>query len=223
MGCPLRAMAAMGKTAWFALMNWKSPTAPRRSPVRTRPRLLRGCRAPTEAAAPRGVDGPVPPARRASGRHSWRRHGSHRGRLERLSCGWPGRRARTRGRDRPGRVRRGPIRPSGGKTRGRRAGVYEAWSAPRAESLEGSTRPGQLHGEVVCGSLLVAGGDAAILLEPTDQPLDLVALAIGGFVEIELAGLILAGGDHRLDPALSEATTGRRTGVALVACRPAGT
>lgn len=79
------------------------------------------------------------------------------------------------------------------------------------------------HGEVVRGSLLVAGGDAAILLEAADQPLDLVALAVGGFVEIELAGLILAGGDHRLDPALSEAATGRRTGVAPVACCPAGT
>ncbi len=68
----------------------------------------------------------------------------------------------------------------------------------------------QLHLHLRCG-------------EPADQPLDLVALAVGGFVEIELAGLILAGGDHRLDPALSEAATGRRTGVAPVACCPAGT
>src|SRR5689334_903311 len=42
------------------------------------------------------------------------------------------------------------------------------------------------HGEVVCGSLFVAGGDSAILLEPADQPLDFVALVVGGFVEIEL-------------------------------------
>ena len=33
-------MVAIGKQAWLALMNRKSPTAPRRSPVQTRPRLL---------------------------------------------------------------------------------------------------------------------------------------------------------------------------------------
>ena len=37
-------MVAIGKQAWFALLNRKSRTAPPRSPVQTRPRLLRGSR-----------------------------------------------------------------------------------------------------------------------------------------------------------------------------------
>lgn len=46
-----RAMAATGKSAWFALMNRKTPTAELRSPAQTRPSRARarGCRAPTSA------------------------------------------------------------------------------------------------------------------------------------------------------------------------------
>jgi hypothetical protein len=64
------------------------------------------------------------------------------------------------------------------------------------------------HGEVVGRPLLVAGRDAAILLEPTNQPLDLVALTIRGPVEVGLTRLVLAGRNDRLDPALPQATTG---------------
>jgi hypothetical protein len=77
------------------------------------------------------------------------------------------------------------------------------------------------HGEVVGRPLLLAGSDAAVLLEPTDQPLDLVALAVCGLVEARLAGLILAGRDHRLDPPLPQPAPGRRAGVAAIACCPA--
>lgn len=48
-----------------------------------------------------------------------------------------------------------------------------------------------------------------MLLAPADQPLDLIALAIGGLVEVELAGSVPAGRDHRLDPVLPEAATSR--------------
>ncbi len=76
------------------------------------------------------------------------------------------------------------------------------------------------------GPFLVAGGDAAILREPADQPLDLVALAIGGLVELEPVGLVLAGRDHRLDPAPPEAAAHGRAGIAPItryasATRPA--
>src|SRR3978361_920295 len=58
-------MVATGKQAWFALMNPKSPTAPRRSPVQTRPRLLRGYRAPGGAACSRAVTAPPRPVQSA--------------------------------------------------------------------------------------------------------------------------------------------------------------
>ena len=70
------------------------------------------------------------------------------------------------------------------------------------------------HGEVVGRSFFVASGDATVLLEPADQPLDLVALAVGGRVEVGLARLVLAGWDDRFDPPLPEAATCRRTGIA---------
>src|SRR4051794_30403713 len=61
-------MVAMGKTAWFALMNWKTRTRSPRSPVRTRLPPLPRCRAPGAVAGSHAADASVPRAQRWSGR-----------------------------------------------------------------------------------------------------------------------------------------------------------
>src|SRR5438067_7767234 len=58
-----RAIAAIGKQAWFALMNRKSRTAAYRSPEQTRPRLLTEYRAPAAAGRSRVVAGSTRHAR----------------------------------------------------------------------------------------------------------------------------------------------------------------
>ena len=58
-----RAIVLTGKEAWFAFMNSKSRTARRRSPVRTRPQLERGYRAPISAACSHGASATAPRAR----------------------------------------------------------------------------------------------------------------------------------------------------------------
>src|SRR5437868_11095100 len=57
-------MVAMGKTAWFALMNWKTRTRSPRSPVRTRLPPLPRCRAPGAVAGSHAADASVPRAQR---------------------------------------------------------------------------------------------------------------------------------------------------------------
>jgi hypothetical protein len=57
-----RANTATGKMAWCALMNSKTRAGSRRSRVRTRLPLERGCRAPAAAAYSRAAAGPVPHA-----------------------------------------------------------------------------------------------------------------------------------------------------------------
>ena len=52
-------MLATGKRAWFVLMNPKTRTAAFRSRGQTRPRLLRGCRAPAEVACSLGAAAPT--------------------------------------------------------------------------------------------------------------------------------------------------------------------
>src|SRR5579872_5087562 len=59
-------MAAMGKRAWFALMNWKTRMGSPRSPVRTRPLPLPGYRAPAAIAGSHGAGASVPRARYSS-------------------------------------------------------------------------------------------------------------------------------------------------------------
>ena len=137
-------MAAIGKQAWFALMNRKSRTAARRSPVQTRPRLLTGYRAPAAAGlylapqpdqlvtfarpdqastflpaalAPVGLGDPVAD------------------RLRRL--------ARTRGQDRPDHVRHEPDRPSGGETPANTVGGFLGIGNTSGKSFRVSTKPGQ--------------------------------------------------------------------------------
>ena len=62
-----------------------------------------------------------------------------------------------------------------------------------------------------------------MLFEASDQSLDPVALPVSGLVEVGLTRLVLAGWNDRLDPALPEAATGRRTGVAPIPGGSAGT
>ena len=90
----------MGKTAWFALKNSKTRTAPHRSRGQTRPRLERGCRAPAAAACSHAAAAPAPRALPRSGRCRRPRRvylpgGPPADRLAPPSCGSPGMTART--------------------------------------------------------------------------------------------------------------------------------
>src|SRR5437588_10101813 len=69
---------AIGNTAWCALMNRKTRTLSCRSPVRTRPPLLPGSRAPDAAGGSHGADGPTQPAPPPEAHH---RGGQHHIRL----------------------------------------------------------------------------------------------------------------------------------------------
>src|SRR6202047_4707789 len=62
----MRAIAAIGKQAWFALMNRKSRSAACRSPEQTRPRLLKEYRAPAAAACSHAAAGSTHHARMRS-------------------------------------------------------------------------------------------------------------------------------------------------------------
>jgi hypothetical protein len=72
------------------------------------------------------------------------------------------------------------------------------------------------------GELVVAGGDGPELLEPVDQALDAVAVALGRPVESRTAALALLGRDDRPDAALAEALASGPAAVALVARHPLG-
>src|ERR1700739_1672997 len=86
-------MVAMGKKAWFALMNWKTRMGSPRSPVRTRPLPLQRYRAPGAVAGSHAADGSAPRARRWSGGPLG---GLHHDRPVAPSSRSPGRSARTR-------------------------------------------------------------------------------------------------------------------------------
>src|SRR3984893_12291540 len=73
-----RAIVTIGNTAWCALMNRKTRTLSCRSPVRTRPPLLPGSRAPDAAGGSHGADGPTQPAPPPVAHH---RGGQHHVRL----------------------------------------------------------------------------------------------------------------------------------------------
>src|SRR3712207_7653060 len=75
------------------------------------------------------------------------------------------------------------------------------------------------HGEVVGGTLLVAGGDAPELLEAVDQALHPVAPPISVAVEVGLAALIALARDHRPDAPPPQVASRCRAAVALVAGR----
>lgn len=65
-------------------------------------------------------------------------------------------------------------------------------------------------------ALFVAGGDAAELLEPVDEPLDALAGAVRRAVEVRVAPLVLPGGDDGADAALAERPADVGVAVALV-------
>lgn len=114
-------MAAIGKLAWFAFMNQKTPTAEPRSPEQTRPSRERGYRAAASAAGSHAAAGRVHRARPLSGRGRQAGALHHAvlrcGRPRPPRCGWPMRRARTREPNRSNHGLRGPTRPSVGGTR----------------------------------------------------------------------------------------------------------
>src|SRR6202030_1927435 len=108
-------MAAVGKQAWFALMNRKSRTAARRSPEQTRPRLLKEYR-----ARMRSDQEPPPPG------------GPRFGQPGRPTREWSGRLAQTRGLARQDYVQHGRGRPSVGETPANTVDVFLASAAPLA-------------------------------------------------------------------------------------------
>src|ERR1700682_6139707 len=102
-------MVAMGKKAWFALMNWKTRMGSPRSPVRTRLLPLPGYRAPGAVAGSHAADGSAPRARRWSGRPVG---GLHRDQPDDPSSRPPGRSVRTRATAPPVFAQIGPEQPS---------------------------------------------------------------------------------------------------------------
>src|ERR1700730_5716069 len=118
-----RAIVAIGNTAWCALMNRKTRTLSCRSPVRTRPPLLPGSRAPDAAGGSHGADGPTPPAPPPEAHH---RGGQHH-----VRAGAPNSRslaplARTRVTAPPAFGLIAPARPSGAEIPARMAGDSSA-------------------------------------------------------------------------------------------------
>src|SRR3954454_10029327 len=123
-------MVAMGKTAWFALMNWKTRTRSPRSPVRTRLPPLPRWRAPGAVAGSHAADASVPRAQRWSGRPVG---GFHRDRPDEPSSRPPGRSARTHATAPPGFAHIGPDQPSVAGIPADRVGDSSASMAPPSQ------------------------------------------------------------------------------------------
>src|SRR5271154_1795390 len=128
-----RAIAAIGKPAWFALMNRKSRTATCRSPEQTRPRLLTEYRAPAAAACSHVATGltrraPLPPDQGSIPLLAPRSAQPGRPRRE-----WSGQSAQTRGQDCQDHGRHEPDPPSDGETQANTVGVW-ASVAPLAKA-----------------------------------------------------------------------------------------
>src|SRR5690348_7876779 len=123
-------MVAMEKTAWFALMNWKTRTRSPRSPVRTRLPPLPRCRAPGAVAGSHAADASVPRAQRWSGRPVG---GFHRDRPDEPSSRSPGRSARTHATAPPGFAHIGPDQPSVAGIPADRVGDSSASMAPPSQ------------------------------------------------------------------------------------------
>src|SRR5271169_5655511 len=127
-------MAAIGKEAWFALMNRKSWAAACRSPERTRPRLLTEYRAPAATACSHAEAGSTHHARPRSDREPPPPGGPRFGQPGRPTREWSGRSAQTRGQDRQDYGQRGPGRPSVGEIPANTVGVFLASAAPLAKA-----------------------------------------------------------------------------------------
>src|SRR5947207_12385453 len=133
-----RAIAAIGKQAWFALMNRKSRTAACRSPEQTRPRLLKEYRAPAAAACSHAAAGSTHHARMRSDQEPPPPGGPRVGQPGRPTREWSGRLAQTRRQDRQDYVQHVRGRPSVVEDPGRAADL----SLTLAASL---TRQTQYH------------------------------------------------------------------------------
>src|SRR5207237_5282741 len=127
-----RAIAAIGKQAWFALMNRKSRTAACRSPEQTRPRLLKEYRAPAAAACSHAAAGSTHHARMRSDQEPPPPGGPRVGQPGRPTREWSGRLAQTRRQDRQDYVQHGRGRPSVGETPANTVDVFLASAAPLA-------------------------------------------------------------------------------------------
>src|ERR1700730_9453913 len=125
-----RAMVAMGKKAWFALMNWKTRMGSPRSPVRTRLLPLPGYRAPGAVAGSHAADGSAPRARRWSGRPVG---GLHRDQPDEPSSRSPGRSVRTCATAPPVFAQIGPEQPSVAGIPAHRVGDSSASMAPPSQ------------------------------------------------------------------------------------------
>src|SRR3984893_9509829 len=123
-------MVAMGKKAWFALMNWKTRMGSPRSPVRTRLLPLPGYRAPGAVAGSHAADGSAPRARRWSGRPV---RGPHRDQPDEPSSRSPGRSVRTRATAPPVFAQIGPEQPSVAGIPAHRVGDSSALMAPPSQ------------------------------------------------------------------------------------------
>src|SRR5246127_4884516 len=96
----MRAIAAIGKEAWFALMQRQSPRAACRLPEQTRPRLLKEYRAPAAAACSHAAAGSTHHARMRSDQEPPPPGGLRFGQPGRPTREWSGCLAQTRGQDR---------------------------------------------------------------------------------------------------------------------------
>src|SRR6202030_4371364 len=152
-------MAAVGKQAWFALMNRKSRTAARRSPEQTRPRLLKEYRAPAAAACSHAAAGSTHHARLRSDQEPPPPGGPRFGQPGRPTREWSGSLAQTRGQDRqdyvPARTRSTICRRNSGEYGGRVLGI----GSTSGERLRVSTKPGQSQhvAELECMALVSEG------------------------------------------------------------------
>src|SRR3984893_14278155 len=123
-------MVAMGKKAWFALLNWKTRMGSPRSPARTRLLPLPGYRAPGAVAGSHAADGSAPRARRWSGRPVG---GLHRDQPDEPSSRSPGRSVRTRATAPPVFAQIGPEQPSAAGIPAHRVGDSSALMAPPSQ------------------------------------------------------------------------------------------
>jgi hypothetical protein len=72
------------------------------------------------------------------------------------------------------------------------------------------------EGEIGAGELVIAGGEAAVLLEPTDQALDDIAFAVGAPVHQAWSGFGRELRDDRGDAVSAEMIADRPAGIATI-------